>query len=762
MARTKPTQEQQEYNSMLEVTQSMLGKIDAAMADIERQADKRNKKLSEELSITRSIIKEIQTEEDLEKAIELIRENNVEASKKDFGINQKLKDTFLAQEQALEGILSSHKEAEKVLNRVKEITDETKDKFDGILDGMIDDLEKIPIIGKTLKSVLQPSIDNIKEKFANLTADFGKGFTKSFATARAGGAGIGKSITAGIGGGLRMASRAAGQLLKAFLGPVGWILLAYEGIKAAFERMKELDAAAASFRKNTGLTANLIGETAKNIDYVSARMAGLGASAEDVASAAADFTNQFNGLQQPSKNVLSSMVILNKSFGIATKDAAAVNQIFQNIGALTATQSQYLANMAAKMSAVAGVPAGEVFKDMADNSEYAYKYFQGSPEKLLQATIEARKLGSSLKEAGAAADNLLDFESSISSELEASALLGVNLNAGRARYLASINEPVKAQQALLDEVEKLGDLNNTNIWQQQAIASFTGMTYESIRQQLELRKRFGAENQKDIAAAQELLALGKDLNDITSADIAAQNERMKNQNLMNSQFETLGNLASEFGVGLGDALMPVLDAFLPVIIDIFRISNDILMPVFRMVGSILGVLGTIIKAVFDLAIILIDMILQPFISIFEAIDEALAGFDRWFAGVSEWTSGIKSFFTGESSGYVVEEEESGASLTSTNQSAVTAINDGVISPNGDVISTSPEDFLIATKNPGSLTEAIGSAPTISMEGVIAELRTLKEAFLSNKDVYMDTVKVTSVVRKTTERASDNKFGTQFA
>jgi len=46
-----------------------------------------------------------------------------------------------------------------------------------------------------------------------------------------------------------------------------------------------------------------------------------------------------------------------------------------------------------------------------------------------------------------------------------------------------------------------------------------------------------------------------------------------------------------------------------------------------------------------------------------------------------------------------------------------------------------------------------------MEGVIQELRLLKEAFLSNKDVYMDTVKVTSVVRKTTERASDNKFGT---
>lgn len=762
MARNNQNKQQEEFNSLLDLTQSMLGKIDDAMADIDKQADKRNKKLSDELSITRNIIKEIQTEEDLQKAIELIRENNVEASKKDFGVNQKLKETFLAQGEALEGIVASHEKSRKILERVNEITDETKDKFDGVLDGMIDDLERIPIIGKLLKSALQPTVDNLKEKFSNLTSDFGKGFTTSFATARGGGAGFAKSIAAGVGGGLRAAAGAARVLLGALAGPLAIIYGIYKGLTLAYERFQNLDAAAKSFRVNTGLTANLTGETAKNIDYVSTRMARVGASAEDVATAAADFTNQFNGLQQPSKTVLSSMVALNKSFGIATKDAAEVNQIFQNIGGLTATQSQYLTNMTAQMSAIAGVPASAVFADMAESSEYAYKYFQGSPQKLAEAAVEARKLGSSLKQAGEVADNLLDFESSITSELEASALLGVNLNAGRARYLASINEPVKAQQALLDEVAKLGDLNNLSIWQQQSIASFTGMTYESVRQQLELRKRFGPENEKDIAAAQELLKLGKDLSDITSADVAAQNERMKNQNLMNSQFETLGNLASEFGVGLGDALMPVLDAFLPVIIDIFRISNDILMPVFGMVGSILGVLGTIIKAVFDLAVILVDMILQPFISIFELIDEALAGFDRWFGGVSEWTSGIKSFFTGESSGYTAEEEESGSSMTSTNLSGVTAINDGVISPKGDVISTSPEDFLIATKNPGSLADTIGANPTISMEGVIAELRTLKDAFLSNKDVYMDTTKVTSVVRKTSERTTDNKFGTQFA
>jgi hypothetical protein len=93
-----------------------------------------------------------------------------------------------------------------------------------------------------------------------------------------------------------------------------------------------------------------------------------------------------------------------------------------------------------------------------------------------------------------------------------------------------------------------------------------------------------------------------------------------------------------------------------------------------------------------------------------------------------------------------------------------SINDGVVQ-NGQVVSTHPDDFLIATKNPAGLADSLGGGggvPMVSMEGVITELRELKAAFLANKDVYMDSAKVTSIVRKKTETSTDNKFGTQFA
>jgi hypothetical protein len=44
---------------------------------------------------------------------------------------------------------------------------------------------------------------------------------------------------------------------------------------------------------------------------------------------------------------------------------------------------------------------------------------------------------------------------------------------------------------------------------------------------------------------------------------------------------------------------------------------------------------------------------------------------------------------------------------------VSSVNDAIISPKGDIISTHPDDYLIATKNPQSLT---GGAITINLNG----------------------------------------------
>ena len=109
-----------------------------------------------------------------------------------------------------------------------------------------------------------------------------------------------------------------------------------------------------------------------------------------------------------------------------------------------------------------------------------------------------------------------------------------------------------------------------------------------------------------------------------------------------------------------------------------------------------------------------------------------------------------------------DEEESGSTQT-TAVGASDSINDGVVQA-GKVVSTDPADFLIASKNPGGLAEAVGSgggggSVNISMDGVIAELQALKQAFMSNKDVYLDRELVSRQVSKGQEKSGRvNDFG----
>ena len=85
-----PNQSQREYNDLLGMTQSMLGKINSAMGDLDSQTDKRNKKLSQEISLTRQILDSITDEKDMLAAIQIIRENTNKISKQDFGVNKVL------------------------------------------------------------------------------------------------------------------------------------------------------------------------------------------------------------------------------------------------------------------------------------------------------------------------------------------------------------------------------------------------------------------------------------------------------------------------------------------------------------------------------------------------------------------------------------------------------------------------------------------------------------------------------------------------
>lgn len=97
------------------------------------------------------------------------------------------------------------------------------------------------------------------------------------------------------------------------------------------------------------------------------------------------------------------------------------------------------------------VDEAKIFKDILKTSNYIKLSIKGGTDALIQATINASKLGITLDQLANTQSSLLNFEESISSELEAELLTGRDLNLERARYAALTNDQV----ALTEEVNRL-------------------------------------------------------------------------------------------------------------------------------------------------------------------------------------------------------------------------------------------------------------------------------------------------------------------
>jgi methyl-accepting chemotaxis protein len=805
---TEQFEQQQEYNSLLELTQSMLGKIGNSMSEISNQSDKRNKKLKEQVSISKQIVDSLREDKDVNAAIIKLKKQNNEISSQNFGVNEALKTSLLQQNLAMQGVLQKQKVQQTILDRVGDITSEISDKFANYLDIIDDGLKSIPIFGKALSGLFQPFKEKSERIIFGVARSFLRNFESAFTQSNANSKtlaqtfeSVGKGLTAGLKSAYALLNRLSGGFGLLVIGAVAFAAALYSG----FKRFKEIDTAAQKFREETGLLVSQTGQVANNIKSVSAEFAGLGVSAEDVAKAASDFTKEFDGLEQPSKEVLGSMVALNKNFGIGTKEASELNKIFQNIGGLNADQSQALIGNTTELAKMADVAPDKVIKDMAENSEVAYKYFNGSPEALAQAAVQAAKLGTSIKQAGAVADTLLDFETSITAELEASAILGTNLNLSQARYLAANGKILEAQQSVLDQVANLGDLTKLNTYEQKALADATGMQMGDLINQQRIREKFGKLNSEDLAAAMSLMNSGRDISKLNAADLKAQTERLASQKEMQTVMDNISNSGSAIGTAFQDMFEPFAATLMPFVSDVVSMLSYVLVPALRFIGKLFGYilsplsairemfialttegagglvdkmreLGPIVSGIgIVLSAVILPSLLSGAISLGRMVLSAgiwavqmIAGAIASITAASAMTLGIGAIAIAAGIGVAMAAMNSGMSKAGDMNSPA----DGktrVSTKEGGLFELSPNDDLLAA--PGlsdamsggssGLTESVsgnGGSVNISMDGVIFELQELRAAFLSNKDVYMDREKVSSAVVRTNEKSGENRFG----
>ena len=717
-----------ELGEIQKLTSSITKEMDRMLS----QTDKRNKQLDDEIKATKEILENVTDEKEAREAIGKLKKQQESSDNKSFGVNKKIADNFKVVRSINRDMLDEAVDATKAYNKVQEAAGEIGNELISSLDSMQDMASEVPVIGGLLGKLSEGGFNTLKDKVGGIVEGFQGGFTKGFDQIRSNSGSVSQAVAGGLGNGFRAAGKAALQFGKFLLSPAGIVTMMVAGLAAGVAAFAKLEASAKKFREETGLLASNTLQTTQNIIAVKQSTAEIGASFEDVAQAAADFTNEFRGIQEPSQEVLKSLVILNKNFGISTSEASKVNGIFQDISGASQEAAQFLTAQTVELANQAGVAPSQVIKDIADNAETAAIFFGGSARELASAAIEAAALGTSLTEAAKVSDNLLDFESSINAELEASAMLGQSINFNKARELAANNDIVGAQQAVLDQLESTVDLNKLNKFQLDSIAKASGMEVGELRKQLRLRQRFGGQDKERLKAAQQLLETGKKLEDITESDLATQNRRNQQQQELQGLTDELKNTFGAMGSSIMDALAPVGK----VILQLLNLAGKILLPVFKIVGSILGAvfntIGSIISVVYGIVMGIIDAIM-PF-----------------FDMVSGFFSSIGSFFGagGDSIGRDAR-ADIGGSTQGSEYSATPMAKGGIV--------TGPTNALIGEAGPEAVIplggDVMGSGAIVSaIEKLGNDIRALQV------QVNMDGKKVSDGVSKVVSRNQTNSAG----
>jgi len=107
-----------------------------------------------------------------------------------------------------------------------------------------------------------------------------------------------------------------------------------------------------------------------------------------------------------------------------------------------------------------------------------------NPEAIARAVTQAKALGFELDQIASAGKALLDFESSISAELEAELLTGKQLNLEKARLAALTGDYETLTAEIAANVGDFNDFSQMNVLQQEAIAKSVGMTADQLANSL--------------------------------------------------------------------------------------------------------------------------------------------------------------------------------------------------------------------------------------------------------------------------------------
>ena len=271
------------------------------------------------------------------------------------------------------------------------------------------------------------------------------------------------AVLDGIKTGIQTAIETAFQLYGNIVGAIGGIV---SGLGMAVEKVGKLN-------KEFGTSMFQIGGIAQETALLEIFFEGS-------AEAAKTLSSELGGTEGSSLALKTNIGIMSETLGLSGAEAATLVGQFSRLNNGSTSVATDMIKTSSEFARQNNIIPSELMADLAASAEEFALFGEEGGDNILRAAGYAQKLGVNFKTLSGIADNLLDFESSITKELELGALLGRNINLNKARELAYSNDIEGATKETLRQLGGINAFNKMDYYQKKATADLLGVSVAEL------------------------------------------------------------------------------------------------------------------------------------------------------------------------------------------------------------------------------------------------------------------------------------------
>jgi len=477
-----------------------------------------------------------------------------------------------------------------------------------------------------------------------------------------------------------------GQLVEGILDPMTLTVMV---VKELVEAFKLIDSAAGDTAKALGVSYDSALKMTNEMNNVAMSSNDILVNTKNLVAAQSKLNSMFGTTTQFSGKMAEDFVSVQERLKLSDEAMESFTKLGLNNGKglkdnLGTVDSTVLALNRQNKTSIS-------FKTIQEGIGKAGAAFRlsmkGSVEEMTKSVFNAKRLGLEMSDIASTQQSLLDFESSIGSELEAELLTGKELNLEKARAAALTNDTATLAKEMAKNIGTAADFGKMNVLAQDALAKSFGKSREELAGMLEAGEQqvkiqalgfanmnAAQEEYNKMAAAgatqAELDAKFKDKALQSQMQSVSQQERMEAittklkevfvslmeplmpvmevlgelfEGIVKPLMQIIGPMVKELSSGLMEVFSPIKEIFTSVgdiMADIFGKSTD-MSKVFGVIGKVLGGLMTVVFVPMKAAI---SFIVQGFKSAIDIVGGFVDIFQgRFGEGMKKIVHGIISF-----------------------------------------------------------------------------------------------------------------------